>query len=491
MFETAEIGNKTGKAAFKRELPKVREALLEAQRTLAGSKTSAVILMHGVEGAGKTETVNQLLEWLDARGVSVHALNEPSDEERERPPFWRFWRNLPPRGRMGFFIGSWYTRPIVDRAFGRISAGKFNQALDRIERFEEMLSQEGVLLLKFWLHLGKRDQRRRLKAIEADPATSWRVTKLDWKYTRHYDDFRAVSESALRRTDSGEAPWHIVESGDWRYRSLTVSRQAVAAIGARIAAEKNAPRPAVKPPVMKAKKPNIISRLDLKQHLEKEAYVKRMTRLQAKLNLLYRKLKESDRSLILVFEGPDAAGKGGTIRRVTEALDARNYQVISVAAPTDEERAHPYLWRFWRHLPRLGRATIYDRSWYGRVLVERVEGFCAPPEWQRAYSEINEFEAQLAEFGTVVIKFWLAIGADEQLRRFKERETTVHKQYKITEEDWRNRGKWGAYEAAACDMIERTNTADAPWILVEANDKNFARVKVLTAICDRLEKAGK
>jgi polyphosphate:AMP phosphotransferase len=492
MFETAEIGNKTEKSAFKRELPKVREALLEAQRMLAASKSSAVVLMHGVEGAGKTETVNQLLEWLDARGIQVHALSEPSDEERERPPFWRFWRNLPPKGRMGFFVGSWYTRPIVDRTFGRIGEGKFNLALDRINLFEEMLAREGVLLLKFWLHLGQRDQRRRLKAIESDPATSWRVSKLDWKYARRYDDFRAVSESALRRTDSGEAPWHIVESADWRYRSLTVSRLAVTAIGERIAAEKSAPpRPAVKPPPLKPKKPNIISRLDLKQHLDKEPYDKRVARLQAQLYLLYRKLKESERSLILVFEGPDAAGKGGTIRRVTQALDARNYQVMSVAAPTDEERAHPYLWRFWRHLPRLGRATIYDRSWYGRVLVERVEGFATPQEWQRAYSEINEFEAQLTEFGTVVIKFWLAIGADEQLRRFKDREVTPYKQYKITEEDWRNRGKWGAYEAAACDMIERTNTSAAPWVLVEANDKNFARVKVLTTLCERLKKAGK
>jgi polyphosphate kinase 2 (PPK2 family) len=302
---------------------------------------------------------------------------------------------------MGFFVGSWHTRPIVDRVFDRIGDRQFNLALDRIQRFEEMLAREGVLLLKFWLHLTKPEQRRRLRQIEADPATRWRVTKLDWKYARHYDDFRRVSEGALRRTDSGQAPWHIIDGGDWRYRSLTAARILESAVRERLAAKPGDAGPWAAPPTLKPKKPNIISRLDLAQSRDKAGYEKRMPKLQAKLNLLYRRLKAKERSLILVFEGPDAAGKGGTIRRVTQALDARNYQVISVAAPTDEERAHPYLWRFWRHLPRLGRATIYDRSWYGRVLVERVEGFCAPEEWQRAYAEINEFEAQLAEFGTV------------------------------------------------------------------------------------------
>jgi polyphosphate kinase 2 (PPK2 family) len=220
-----------------------------------------------------------------------------------------------------------------------------------------------------------------------------------------------------------------------------------------------------------------------------KAYEKKLLKHQGDLARLTRRLYEVRKSLILVFEGPDAAGKGGTIRRLTTAMDARLYRVISVAAPTEEERAHPYLWRFWRHLPRLGRATIYDRSWYGRVLVERVEGFCEPEAWQRAYGEINTYESQLTEFGIVLIKFWLAISAEEQLRRFKERETTPYKQYKITEEDWRNRAKWNAYEAAACDMIERTSTEAAPWVLVEANDKNHARIEVIRTVCDRLEKA--
>ncbi|HEV8322074.1 MAG TPA: polyphosphate:AMP phosphotransferase, partial [Myxococcota bacterium] len=234
---------------------------------------------------------------------------------------------------------------------------------------------------------------------------------------------------------------------------------------------------------------NVLRRLDLRVALSPEAYEKKLLRLQGRLNRLTRRLYEEQRSVILVFEGPDAAGKGGAIRRLIQAMDARSYQVISIAAPTDEERAHPYLWRFWRHLPRLGRVTIYDRSWYGRVLVERVESFCAPADWRRAYAEINAFEEQLSEFGIVVAKFWLAVSPEEQLRRFRDRQTTPYKQYKITEEDWRNRAKWDAYEAAACEMVEKTSTAYAPWALVEANDKSWARVKVLREVVRRLEGA--
>ena len=168
-------------------------------------------------------------------------------------------------------------------------------------------------------------------------------------------------------------------------------------------------------------------------------------------------------------------------------MDARLYRVVPIAAPTDEERAHQYLWRFWRHIPRAGRVTIFDRSWYGRVLVERVEGFARPDEWQRAYLEINDFEDQLVAHGTMVTKFWLHISKEEQLRRFKERQKTAFKQYKITDEDWRNRERWDAYEAAINEMAVRTGRRDAPWVLVAGNDKRFARLQILETVCDRLE----
>jgi len=384
-------------------------------------------------------------------------------------------------------VGSWYTSPIVERAFGDLGDSEFDEAMDRVVAFERMLSNERVLVLKFWLHLSKAEQRKRLRELEGDPKTRWRVTKQDWKFSKRYEEFREISETALRKTDTAEAPWHIVEATDKRYRNLAVARTILEKLEEVLERAKEKP-PKIEPDVPKLEKPNIISRLDFRKRVDEKEYDEKLPRLQGKIAELTRRLHDANRGLLLVFEGPDAAGKGGAIRRLTQAMDARNYRVISVAAPTEEERAHPYLWRFWRHLPRLGRVTIYDRSWYGRVLVERLEGFCRKEEWQRAYSEINDFEAQLAEFGIVLIKFWLAISSVEQLRRFKDRQETPYKQYKIGPEDWRNRSKWDAYEAAACDMIERTSTRKAPWVLVEANDKPHARVKVLRSVVERLEK---
>jgi len=490
MFEAAELGTAVDKATFNKEATRIREDLLNVQKQLAHADFSVVIIMSGVEGAGKPETVNLLLEWMDARGIQTHAFGDPSDEERERPPYWRFWRLLPPKGRIGIFFGSWYTAPIISRVLGESSREEFDLALDEIVDLERMLAQENVLLLKFWMHLSKAAQKARLKSLEADKNTRWRVTKMDWKFFKRYDEFREVSEQALRKTSTGAAPWHIVDASDQRFRALTVTRALREALQKRLQESANKPKaPLQKPPLPKPAKVNVINKLDLSVRLSEKKYKKKLLKLSGKLNLLTRRLYEKQHSLLVVFEGPDAAGKGGAIRRLTGAMDARMYQVISIAAPTDEERARPYLWRFWRHLPRLGRVTIFDRSWYGRVLVERIEGFCGQADWQRAYAEINEFEEQIARFGIAIIKFWLTIGAEEQLRRFKDREVTPYKQYKLTEEDWRNREKWGAYEAAACDMIEKTSTTLAPWVPVEANDKLFARVKVMQSVCDLLEKA--
>lgn len=496
MFETAEVGNAVDKQTFKKEVPKLREDLLAVQRDLATAPLAVVIIVSGVEGAGKSETVNKLLEWMDARGIETTALWEPTDEERERPPFWRFWRVLPPKSRIGILFGSWYTWPIIERTFERLDDAQYDQALDRIVDFERMLSRENTLVIKLWLHISREFQKDRLERLEADPKTRWRVSKMDWKFFKRYERFRDVSEHALRRTSTGEAPWYIVESSDARYRFLTVGRIVHDAIRraldeqkAKAAAGNNGGRGRAWLELPEPKRPNVLSRLDQTLALDEKQYEKKIEKYEVALGRLTRELREAGRSATIVFEGPDAAGKGGAIRRLIAPMDARIYQVKSVAAPTDEERAHPYLWRFWRVLPRFGRVTIYDRSWYGRVLVERLEGFCTREEWQRAYAEINDFEEQLVEFGSVIVKFWLAITPEEQLRRFKDRQTTPYKQYKITEEDWRNRKKWGAYEAAACEMIEKTSTEIAPWTLVEANDKNWARVKVLRTVAERLEAA--
>ncbi len=488
MFEAAEVGHTIDKATYRRESLKLRSRLLAAQHQLAAANFSVVILVGGVEGAGKPETVNLLLEWMDARGIQTHALTEPTDEERERPQYWRFWRLLPPHGRIGIFLGSWYTAPIIDRVFKKIDGAEMDRQLTEIIDFETMLSRENVLLFKVWLHMSKRDQKARMKELDSHKATRWRVSDQDWAFFKKYDVFRDVCEHVVGKTNTGEAPWHVVEASDERYRSLTVPQLLLQALEGRLAEAQKPQKKLPKPALPKPEKINIIRGLDLSRKLDPETYEKRLEKYSGRLARLTRDLYEQKRSLVVVFEGPDAAGKGSAIRRLTGAMDARNYRVNSVAAPTDEERSRPYLWRFWRNLPRLGRVAIFDRSWYGRVLVERVEGFCAPEAWQRAYAEINEFEEQISRSGTAVIKFWLAISSDEQLRRFKDREVTPYKQYKITEEDWRNRAKWDAYEAAACDMIAKTSTERSPWVLVEANDKNWARIKVLKIVCETLER---
>jgi polyphosphate:AMP phosphotransferase len=489
MFESAELGHKIEKAIYDKEVPDLRKQLLDAQFDMAQAKnTPVIIIIGGVDGAGKGETVNLLNEWMDPRHIQTHAFPEPSDEERERPRMWRFWRALPPKGKIGILFGSWYTDPIVDRVLGRIRTAEMEHRIDEINRFERMLTDEGGLLLKFWFHLSKEAQRKRLKALEKEPDTRWRVTDTDWQRFKIYNKFRKISEMALRKTSSGTAPWLVLEGRDARYRNLTVGRTLLAALRERLDQPAPAPIPEQVPPLIAAiDKRNVLGELDYTAALSKKRYDKDLEHWQGHLNLLSRDPRFKKLSVIAAFEGSDAGGKGGAIRRVTQALDARQYLVIPVAAPTEEERAQPYLWRFWRHMPRHGRFAFFDRTWYGRVLVERVEGFCGEDDWMRAYGEINDFEEQLVEHGTVLVKFWLAVTKDEQLRRFNERKMIGFKRFKITDEDWRNREKWDLYENAVCDMVDRTSTGIAPWTLVSANDKLHARIHILRTLCEAIE----
>jgi AMP-polyphosphate phosphotransferase len=497
MFEAAELGRTVPKETYKAQVPILRTELLAIQRTLTDARFPVIVVFAGVDGAGKGETVNLLNEWMDPRYIVTRAYEEPSVEESERPEYWRYWRDLPPDGRIGFFLSSWYSAPVLGRVHRRNGQADFDRQLDRIATFERMLADGGALILKFWMHLGKKAQRKRLRTLEKDPLTRWRVTKRQWQNWRMYDKFVAAGERVLQRTSTVAAPWTIVEGLDEAYRSLTVAhairdgiRTALAdGRGASPAAKLARRSSTAKTPAADRSRSGvatILNSLDMTQAVSKKAFAAELEKYQGRLNLLQRKAKDKGLSTILVFEGWDAAGKGGAIRRLTAALDARSYQVIPIAAPTDEERAHHYLWRFWRHLPRAGRLTIFDRSWYGRVLVERVEGFATEPEWRRAYSEINEFENELVDHGIVLIKYWVHITQDEQLRRFKEREKAHYKQWKLTDEDWRNRRKWGDYERAVNDMVERTSTRAAPWTLVEGNDKYFARLKILKTACSSI-----
>ena len=490
MFESAELGHSINKADYDLAVPELRTALLDAQLDLRQSgKFPVIIMIGGVDGAGKGETVKILNEWMDTRFIETNAMGAPMEEETAHPPMWRFWRVLPPKGKIGIFFGSWYTQPIVNRVFGKIKASDLDQATERIIRFEKMLSDEGALILKYWLHLSKDAQKKRLERLEKDPETRWRVTDIEWAHFKLYDKFRKVSERALLHTSTAEAPWTIVEGADPRYRHLTIGKSILSAIRTRLDNGTPAAAPKLAPMLPPVDGKLLIASLDFSQKTTRKEYEEKLDKYQRKLNLLVRSPKFKRISAILVFEGSDAAGKGGSIRRVTGALDPRSYRIIPIAAPTEEERAQPYLWRFWRHIPRNNNFTIFDRSWYGRVLVEKVEGFCKDADWMRAYGEINDFEEQVAQGGAVFIKFWLSISKEEQLRRFKEREATSFKHFKITEEDWRNRKKWAKYELAVSEMIDRTSTDIAPWTVVEANNKYYARLKIIKEICSRIEAA--
>ena len=510
MFRTAELGQVIPKSEYNEREPMLRQALLEVQANLrASSRFPVIILFAGVDGGGKGDTVNLLNEWMDPRWLRTRAYDDPSDEERERPEYWRFWRDLPPKGHIGLFLSSWYSQPILRRVYEKDDEAVFDDRLDRILAIEKALADDGALILKFWMHLSHDAQKRRLKKLEKDPLTSWRVTQRDWEHWQIYDRFETAAERTIMRTSTGHANWTIVEGVDPCFRSLTVGNivhdeiarhleearkkelllEELAAARDSQPAEEVTQGEAVEPPVViqPLKAATVLSGLDMSLQLTKSEYKKQLKQCQARLNQLHRKALKKKISTILLFEGPDAAGKGGAVRRVTRALDARHYQVIPIAAPTDEERAHHYLWRFWRHLSRAGRITIFDRSWYGRVLVERVEGFAAEEEWKRAFAEINEFEEQLTDHGVLVLKYWVHVTKDEQLERFKAREQTPHKRWKLTEEDWRNREKWDDYEWAVNDIVEHTSTHTAPWVLVEGNDKRYSRIKVISTFCDRLE----
>ncbi|MGK2943209.1 MAG: polyphosphate:AMP phosphotransferase [Desulfuromonadales bacterium] len=489
MFEAAELGHVIDEQSFVEQVPKLRENLLDAQFDLVeSSRFEVVIIIAGMDGAGKGDVVHMLNEWMDPRHIQTHAPGVRTEVDRERPPMWRYWRALPAKGKIGIFFDALYSEAISARVYKHINNSELDQALDRISRFEKMLVDEGALVLKFWLHLSEKLQKQRFKTLEKNPQTRWRVSPTDWDHHKHYAQFHRVAERALRQTSSTDAPWTIVEGYDFRYRNLTVANTLLQALLHRLQQPRTqVPSQQVPPETPANDEVNVINTLDLTQSLGKKEYRKALLKWQGRLNLLTRKKKFAGMSVIIVFEGNDAAGKGGSIRRVVNALDARQYQVVQVSAPTDEEMAHPYLWRFWRHLPGRGRIQIFDRSWYGRVLVERVEGLCREEDWMRAYGEINDFEEQMIRNRTIVVKFWLAISKEEQSRRFKAREAIPFKRFKATAEDWRNRDKWQEYEDAVCDMVERTSTEIAPWVLVSANDKRYARIMVLKTLCHCIE----
>jgi len=487
LFETEELGRKLSKEEYEAGLSELRTALLKAQARLEDAGFSVVVVLDGPAGAGVTETANRLYEWLDARYLTTEAFGGASDEEQRRPEFWRYFTRMPRAGRISLFLRGWYAQALDDAWDGRSKPAEFTEDLARIAALEQTLADGEMLIVKLWLHVSKSQQKRRLRALERSRETRFRVDKRAWKQHAEYGRFRRLAEQAVRETSSASAPWTLIEAEDERYRNVTAAQKLLQELTRKL----DEPRVKHEPvPEAQIEDPEtILDTLDFKSRVERSVYEQQLPEHQAKLARLAQKLARKKRSLVLLFEGPDAAGKGGAIRRVLRSLDARQYDVIPISAPNEEERAHHYLWRFWRQVPRQGRITIYDRSWYGRVLVERVEGFAAREEWMRAYREINDFERELTDGGVVLVKFWLHVSPEEQLRRFEEREREPWKQHKIGPEDYRNRRRSNQYEAAASEMIARNGTEYAPFKLIAADDKRHTRLEVLRTICERLEEA--
>ena len=493
MFESAEIGAKVPKPDYEAALPQLRADLINAQFDLKKADFPVLMMVAGDDRVGCNEVLNSLHEWMDARELQTSVFGEMSEEEERQPRFWRLWRALPGRGQLGIFAGSWATDLIGWRLRKQIDDAEFDRLCGHSQGLEKQLVADGALVLKFWIHLPKKELERRVKkADKRRGRRSWQIEDADRRILEHYDDALPWLHRFLRLTDWSEAPWTLVEGSDDRHRNLLVARTLLERLGKHLAARAGAPAPPkqAERPASPPRSPGggILDRVDLDRTLPYDEYREQLAKRQGQLHRRADRARAKGITSVLVFEGWDAAGKGGVIRRITSALDAGEYHLVPIAAPTDEEKAHHYLWRFWRRLPRAGEVVIFDRSWYGRVLVERVEGFAPEADWRRAYEEINDFEENLVERGFVLQKFWMHIDREEQQRRFAEREQTTYKKYKITGEDYRNRDRWDAYVSAVDDMIVHTSTDLAPWHLVPANDKRFARVAVIEAICDALKR---
>lgn len=489
MFRTVELGQKLSSTEYKQKEIELRETLYALQYELfQQNKGPVMVIFGGVDGGGKRAVVKLLNTWLDARYIHTKAYVEPTQDEYERPEYWRFWRDLPPQGRLSFFLSPWYYSPISKIMNGTSTEKDFEFDLARIRNFEKMLADSGITLVKFWLHLSKKDQKKRLKQLEKSDLTKWQVTKRDWKNWKQYDSFISAAEKMIRETHQSQSPWFLIEGNDSNYREIRVAELLRDSLKQALSIQTTNKSEINSSSTSSVTSTSILQTLRNDLSLTKDEYENELIKQQNLLGKYQREANEKGIRLVLVFEGPDAAGKGGAIKRVIQALNPRFYHIFPIAAPTDEEKSHHYLWRFWNTIPRVGHVAIYDRSWYGRVLVERVEGFAKEDEWKRAYSEINEMEKQWTENNSIILKFWIHIDEEEQFKRFTERENTPYKKWKITPEDWRNRNRWPEYEIAVHDMIQYTSTQYAPWFLIEGNDKRYARIKILTLINDSLAK---
>lgn len=460
--------------------------LQQKARTL---KIPTVIVFEGWDASGKGSMVSRVIGNLDPRGFSVYSILPPNAEEKRYPWMRRFWQKLPTYGEMTIFDRSWYQETVIYDE--KQPKDVLEQHWEEIADFERQITDDGYVLLKIFLHISKKEQKRRLKALQEKKETRWRVSAEDWKHHEKYDRYLERFNKMIARTDTGFAPWTLVAANDKRRATYQVFAAVISALEKAIA-ERETARDTATPAIrlsadIKPLPIPLLADVRADQPMDDGEYRVKLKACQKRLFELHNRIYQKKIPMILAYEGWDAAGKGGNIKRVTSSLDPRGYQVIPIAAPTPLEKNHHHLWRFWNALPRDGHIAIFDRTWYGRCMVEHIEGFCTPEQWARSYDEINRFEKHLADWGAIILKFWLQIDKEEQLRRFTDRQNTPEKQYKITDEDWRNRERWDAYEDAVNLMLARTNTSWAPWIIVESNNKKYARIKSIQEIITTVE----
>lgn len=495
MLEKVDLTKKISKEEYRTKMPQLEAKLGRLQRECKALGIPVLIVFEGFGASGKGLQIGRLIQSMDPRGFEVHPIKNETEEERMHPFMWRFWTKTPARGRISIFDGSWYRRVLIDRFEKRTKNKELADAFHSINSFEEQLADDGNLIIKLFLDINKKEQKKRFEKLEKNKETAWRVTQGDKERNVRYDEYAAMMEDMLFKTDTEYAPWTIIESMDKRFATVKIYTTVINAMADRIEKvrreqadrEKAGQTVPCEGEEMKELQVSILSKADLSLQYTREEYKKKLDKLQKKMEKLHGELYRRRIPVVLGFEGWDAGGKGGAIKRLTERMDARGYVVNPTASPNDIEKAHHYLWRFWRAMPKDGHVAIFDRTWYGRVMVERIEGFCTTKEWKRAYKEINDMEKDLYNAGAIVIKFWMHIDKDEQERRFKERQENPEKQWKITDEDWRNREKWDQYEDAVNEMLMRTSTDYAPWVVVEGNDKYYARIKVLKTVVDAIE----
>lgn len=495
MLEKIDLSKKISKGESKVLMDQLTMQLSLLQRELGKRHIPVMIVFEGFGSSGKGTMINELIQPMDPRGFKVFTIQKPTREEERHPYLWRFWTKLPENGRIHIFDRSWYTKIVEDRAEGRRNREKTENCYNNILDFEKELTQDGMLILKFFLHISQKEQKKRFKALECNEETQWRVTEDDWKHNKDYDAWLKAFEEMIQKTDTAYGNWTIIEATDREYAKVKILSKVVEAFGEGIATEERKEKNKMLSEEMTFPEKkrgffgsSVLDAVDLSKSLSKTVYKRKLKDLQERMELLHSELYRRRIPVVIGFEGWDAGGKGGAIRRLTQTMDPRGYEVVPTSAPNDFEKAHHYLWRFWNHMPAAGHIAIFDRTWYGRVLVERIEAFCTGEEWRRAYSEINQMEVNLADAGAIVLKFWMHIDKEEQERRFHERMEDPNKQWKITDEDWRNREKWDDYVKAVDEMILRTSTTYAPWIIVEGNNKYYARIKVLETVVEAIEK---